>query len=389
MMSKKKKKKSSNGKVLTLAEVMAAQNEVCGPGTMFRGSGMKKDPMRIPTGVFAVDFATAGGLPLWGTTCFWGGDGGGKSNLCLNVVKAAQSICWRCMKPFKFCECDSPLEMFVYYADVEGTVEGTLDRDWASAIGADPEKYVVGLADYGEQHVNIADEALKATDCGLVIIDSLAALIPTTEMDAPLEDKFIAEQARLITRMVRKLKQRLIRERKKGHPCSVLFTNQLRIKIGQMFGDPETMPGGHGLRHEFSLLLRCVQKALKKEGADAKFWDASRSKKTGQRFSFSIKKEKVLTLSGVGEYVRVLEDLPDVGLKAGMVDDFATVMKYARDFGIVVKDKGKWSFRGKYKASRLDEIRQLWMSDWDEYLWTQQEIIARAKERVRGGKDSM
>lgn len=378
-MAKKKATKEEdsvqNNSLMGMAEM---QNRRCGPGTVFWGTGLKRDPSRLPTGVFPLDFASAGGLPVWGTTCFWGPDKGGKSSLAINAMRSTHSTCWRCFRPLEFCTCSQkPLEMRAYVGDVEGT----LDRDWAAYIGADPEKYLVGLADYGQQHINIAESALRADDCGLVILDSLGALTPMEEIEGVMEDQFIGLQPRMITRMVRVLKQRLIRERKRGHPCAVVFVNQLRIKIGVMFGDPETMPGGKGLQHEFSLLFRCISKVLKKDGVDKKYVG-----KPGQtsavRHSFSIRREKVLTLSGVGEYVRIREPMPALGLEKGMVDDFGTVMIHAKEHGVVEKKGNSWRCFPDYKASNLESLKTFWKKNRAAYMLVQQEIIKRAKARL-------
>jgi recombination protein RecA len=263
-------------------------------------------------------------------------------------------------------------------------VEGTLDRDWVNAIGGDPEKYSVILADYGEQYSNISDNVLKADNCGLLVVDSLAALVPAAEMEAAAEDDFYALQARMIGRMVRKLKQRLIRERKRGHPCCIIFTNQLRMKIGQKFGDPETMSGGHGMKHEFSLLLRCVKKALN-ETDKTKYVDKKRKKNQAIRHSFAIRKEKILTLSNVGEYIRVVENIPSLDLKKGMIDDMGTVMTYAKEYDIVRKGSGAkpWKYFD-YNARTLDDIKLMWKKKDLECLHTKMEIVKRAKERLAG-----
>jgi recombination protein RecA len=263
-----------------------------------------------------------------------------------------------------------------------GDIEGTLDRDWAEQIGVDSEQYLVGLADYGEQHVNIADNALKADDCGLVVIDSLAALTPSAEMDALEEQQFIGLQARMITRAVRKLKQRLITERKNEHPCSILFTNQLRIKIGQMHGNPETMAGGHGMHHEFSLLIRIISKSLKRDGVDKKY--VGKEQDHAVRHSFAIRKAKVLTLAQSGEFVRAKHDIGKLGLRAGEVDDYNTLMNYAREYGVVEKGAKTYGYFGK-RAKRLDDIKEVWRTHPREYMRTEIEIIRRAKERLAGG----
>jgi recombination protein RecA len=259
--------------------------------------------------------------------------------------------------------------------------EGTLDRGWVQDIGADPERYHVVLADYGEMYANIADNALRADDCGLIVVDSLAALTPEAEMDQAAEDDFYALQARLIGRMVRKLKQQLIRQRKRGHPCALVLMNQMRSKIGVKFGSPETMSGGHALKHEFSILLRCIKKAL--TDSDKIFKEVKGD--LAARHAFSIRKEKVFTLGGAGEFVRLRTDVPEVDGLKGQIYDFGTVMNYAKEYGIVTKNGNKgWKLFDTIKAKRLDQIKELWRRNKDEYYRAQMEIVRQAKIRLGG-----
>ena len=303
---------------------------------------------------------------------------GGKTSLALNVVKMAQLMCWRCYNHFELCSCsESPLRMMVYWGDVEGT----LDRDWAEKIGVQSDKYTVGLADYGEQHVNVADSMLKADDCGLIVIDSLAALVPSLEMDTAEEGKLIGQQALMITRMVRKLKQRLIMERKREKPCAILFTNQLRLKINlrNPKANPESMSGGMGMFHEFSLLLRIVSKALQKEGVDKKYM--GKSQDFAVRHSFAVRKAKVLTMSRQGEFVRLTKTKREIGAVVGSVADETLVMNYAREYDIVKKDRGKWQYLSN-RSSTLDAFKTLWRENFEEYMKVVKRIIDAAKKRL-------
>jgi recombination protein RecA len=365
--------------MVDLNEVMEITNRQCGKGTMFKGSGLARDPSRIPFGIFSVDYATGGGIPVWGTTGLWGPEAGGKSSMAANVMATSQKICWTCFNYLPFCSCSLPsLEMQTVWEDVEGT----MDRGWVEAIGAHPEKYHVALADYGEMYANIADNALKADDCGLLIVDSLASLTPEKEMTAAAEDDFYALQARLIGRMVRRLKQRLIIERKREHPCSLILLNQMRSKIGVTFGSPETMSGGHALKHEFSLLLRCVKKAM--TDLDKKMF-VDKDKEHAVRHAFAIKKEKILTLAGSGEFVRVKDDMPEEGLVKGQIYDMPKVLNYAKEYGLIQKtgdSKSPWKFLN-IKAKRLEQIKELWLSDPGKYYFpTQSGIVNAAKERL-------
>lgn len=351
-------------------------NKAQGDKTVMVGTAMRRDPQRLPTGIFAVDYVIGGGLPLWGTTCFWGPDAGGKTNMAISATAVAQRMCWRCFQMADNCVCKkSPLIMKVFWADAEGT----LDSKWASDIGVDMNNIYVGHGDYGEAYINMAESAIQAEDCGLVIIDSLAALIPETELTAPMEDNFVATQARMVSRGIRKMKQRLVQERKKGHSVTLLITNQMRHKIGQMFGNPETMPGGFAMKHEFSLLLRCVSKAMKKEGVDAKFIDTARKKNTAQRFAFSVRKTKVLTLAGVGEYVRVTEPMPEIGLAKGQISDHVTVYNLAREHELIKKVSKGYEVDGSVFA-KVEDIKNHWKTNFSDYMKVQHAVIQAAKE---------
>jgi recombination protein RecA len=380
--SEKAEAKAEKKDARSLDRIAEITNRKYGPGTLVTGREKVTDRPRLPTGIFAVDFATGGGFPVHGSTCLWGPDAGGKSNLSINAMAMTAKICWRCFHPLMACICSqSPILMRSALLDIEGT----FSPEWAEAIGATPESYHRCLGEYGEQYANIADDVLRADDCGLVVVDSLAALVPSDEMESAAEDQFYALQTRLIGRMVRKLKQRMISERKRDHPCLVVFINQMRTKIGGMrYENPETMSGGWGMRHEFSLLLRCVRKALKDSedgGTDSKYKDTRRKKNLAERFSFSIRKAKVMTLAGVGEYIRLIEDIPELEMHKGQVDDYGVLMKYAKDYGIVIKEGSKWKYF-KHNSDKIDSIKRLWLKNVEQKLRTQRAIIDKAKAQV-------
>ena len=375
------KKKEEIG---NLDDMVAALNQKCGNHTMFYGTDpTAKDPDRVPSGIFSVDFSSGGGIPIWGSACYWGGNSVGKTALALNNAAMTTKICWRCFQFLDFCTCSqNSLLMRTAWADAEGT----LNIPWAANIGVDTDKLAVIMGDSGEQYVDICRSVLQADDLGLLVIDSLAALSPSAEMESSSEDSFYALQARLIGRMVRNLKQQIIRERKREHPCAIIFINQMRSKIGVLFGSPDTMSGGNGMMHEFSLLIRCNKIALSSDDK-AKYTNTERKKQIGVRHSFSIKKNKVFTIAGSGEYVRVTESLPEFGLKAGQIDDYSTVMKYAKECGIVRKpQKGTgWKYFN-YKAKTLGDIVQVWKTKPNEYLKTQKAIIDITKEKIKNAK---
>lgn len=356
--------------MVDLDKIMEQHNKKAGDRAIITGDLLKPDPPRVPIGVFAMDYASGGGIPLWASTCFWGAESAGKTTLCMSVAKCAKLICWKCFKPKTYCECStSPLDMGVFWADAEGT----FDRLWAESIGLKPADYYYALADYGEKYINYCVSALEADDCGLVILDSLAALIPESEFDADAEDQFIGIQARLIGRSVRRLKQRLLRERQREHPCTILFTNQMRVKIGQMFGNPETMSGGHAMKHEFSLLFRLGQISLNKKGTDAKYIPSGKDEKPiASRFSFGIKKHKIQTLRTSGQYLRLTEDTDTH--PAGSIIDSQVILKYAKDAGVIKQHNKKWYWFDKPSA-KLENIKAFLDKFPDAYLRTMQRIV--------------
>ncbi len=370
--------------VKSLDQVMVDINKKFGPQTIVLGT-KKKDPPRIPFGVFACDFATGGGMPIWGTTCGWGPESASKSFIGIKAMRSVSLLCWRCFQPKIYCKCSQKaLSMRSIYL----APEGILDREWVTACGVDPNSYMEVVCDYGEQYIDVADEALRADDCGLLVLDSLAALVPEVMLEQSASDQFMGTQAAMIGRAVRKLKTKLLMEMKREKPCTIYFVNQMRKKLGVMFGSNETQSGGHAMMHEFSLLLRMGRRSLAKgkdkegkTGSDNQYIDQARSKEQVSRHSFTIHKEKVATLSGVGEFVVVREDIPALFLKKGMVDDFSTLMHYAREYEVVMPDAKGWKYL-TYKAETHDDIKKVWRENPSEYLRCEMEIIKRAKERL-------
>ena len=136
------------------------------------------------------------------------------------------------------------------------------------------------------------------------------------------------------------------------------------------------------MKHEFSLLLRCVKKSMPKEKAE-QWRDKKRSKALAQKHSFAIRKEKVLTIAGVGEYIRVKEDIPELNLKKGRVDDYRTVLSFAQQYGLLVESGNAYGYKGE-KWKKLQDVIDFWKENEDEYLSVQSQIIRAAKKEIRG-----
>jgi RecA/RadA recombinase len=128
--------------------------------------------------------------------------------------------------------------------------------------------------------------SLRADDCGLVILDSVAALFPSDMMDSSLDDKVIGNQAKLVTNLINKVNSRLSKEYKRGHPCLVLLTNQLRANIGVFYGPSTTQPGGYAIRFFSALTIHISKKALQDK---EKYYDKEKDLHMAQKHSFILK----------------------------------------------------------------------------------------------------
>ncbi|HEY6416948.1 MAG TPA: recombinase RecA, partial [Acidimicrobiales bacterium] len=184
----------------------------------------------IPTGALALDLALGiGGLPRGRVTEIYGPESSGKSTLALHVVAEAQRNGGICA-----------------YIDAEHA----LDPVYAKAIGVDIDELLISQPDTGEQALEIADMLVRSGAIDVVVIDSVAALTPRAEIEGEMGDSHVGLQARLMSQALRKLTANL----NKSDTIAV-FINQLREKIGVMFGSPETTPGGRALKFYSSVRL--------------------------------------------------------------------------------------------------------------------------------------
>jgi RecA/RadA recombinase len=378
-MAKKEEASSTN-----MLDLVKDLNKKFGVNTATFCASHQPDPNRIPSGVFPIDFITGGGIPVWHSTCLWGSFKSGKSSLAGDFISMSQKICWKCFRMEKECICSTPaLKM---KAAIEN-IEGTMNPLWYSRIGVNIEELVAIEADYGEQYSDIAEAVLSSDDCGLLVVDSLAALVPSVEMEGSAEDDYYANQAKLIGRMVRRLKQRLIREKKRGHPCAILFINQMRTNLKVKFGNPESQSGGFQMMHEYSLLLR-VAKISENAQDKNRFKKSDDSASAGiARHSVSVKSNKVTILAKSAEFVRATECFSDLSLMPGQADDLKVLMDYAKRFDIIRKEGNKWKFFN-LNANTLSDIENVLRKVPEQRMKTTRSIIEASKKELFSGKDT-
>jgi RecA/RadA recombinase len=326
---KKKKKHEKAGQQDTMAGITDWAERHVGPGSVRKASEHLPHPLRIPTGIFAVDYMIGGGLPIWGVSGFYGPESGGKTTACAGVVSSVQNTCWSCMNHVLFCSCKSPTLQDAFWVDAEGD----LDYDWIKAQGVDLDRLYVAVPETVEQAKMMMRLAIKVPNCGAVILDSLATLVPMVELS---EDASYSQQpgtqAVAIGKLVRSFRGDIQQETLKGHRCLGLFTTQIRMKIGQMFGSPESyFAGGWASRHNWSLLLRFSQLSMDAEVA-------KRYKVDGvdhaTLHSVVVKKKKVRIFAPHAKYIRANENIDGLGLRRGQINDFQSIMKFAEEFGL-------------------------------------------------------
>ena len=203
-----------------------------GKGSIMRMGvdGPKVQVAAIPTGAINLDAAIGvGGIPRGRITEIYGPESSGKTTLCLHVIANAQR--------------SGGIAAFV-------DAEHALDIEYARKLGVDVDNLLVSQPDTGEQALEIAETLVRSGALDVVVIDSVAALVPRAEIEGEMGDSHVGLQARLMSQALRKLTGAINRSQ-----TSVVFTNQIREKIGVMFGNPETTTGGRALKFYASLRL--------------------------------------------------------------------------------------------------------------------------------------
>jgi len=200
---------------------------------------------RISTGVFFLDYALGGGVPWGRCHIVWGHKSTGKTALCLRTMGNAQKMCSSCHtipNAKGKCSCGNFTETICAFLDNEGS----WDRDWARVHGVSTERVILSLPEYAEQTLDIAEALLRSGDVDFMVIDSIAFLTPSKEIEESTAKALQAEQARVLGRGVRKFVAAFNNlENTTGKRPTLIFTNQIRMKVGLLFGNPEIQPGGH------------------------------------------------------------------------------------------------------------------------------------------------
>jgi|JI10StandDraft_1071094.scaffolds.fasta_scaffold12175_11 recombination protein RecA len=230
VMSRDAGKGDTDGKAKALGLAMDQIEKQFGKGAiMHLDGGHKIDVETISTGSLSLDIALGGGVPKGRIIEIYGPESSGKTTLTLHVVAEVQKA--------------GGVAAFI-------DAEHALDPVYAKRIGVDTEKLLVSQPDSGEQALEIVETLVRSNAVDIVVIDSVAALVPQAEIEGDMGDSHMGLQARLMSQALRKLTAIISRSK-----CTVVFINQLRMKIGVMFGNPETTTGGNALKFYASVRM--------------------------------------------------------------------------------------------------------------------------------------
>ena len=229
----------------SLETALAQIERQFGRGSIMRLGDEARAPMEvIPTGAIALDVALGiGGLPRGRVVEIYGPEGSGKTTLALHAVASAQKA--------------GGIAAFI-------DAEHALDPDYAKKLGVDTDALLVSQPDTGEQALEIADMLIRSGAIDVVVIDSVAALVPRAEIEGEMGDSHVGLQARLMSQALRKITGALSQTK-----TTAIFINQLREKVGVMFGSPETTSGGRALKFYASVRLDVRRIETLKDGTEA------------------------------------------------------------------------------------------------------------------------
>ncbi len=310
-----------------------------GKGAIMRlGEASQLNVEVIPTGALTLDLALGvGGIPRGRIVEIYGPESSGKTTLCLHVVAEAQKR--------------GGIAAFI-------DVEHAQDPQYAKKLGVDIDNLLISQPDHGEQALEIAEALVRSNAVDVIVIDSVAALVPKAEIDGEMGDAHVGLQARLMSQALRKLTGAISKSR-----TAVIFTNQIREKVGVMFGSPETQPGGRALKFYASIRMDIRRVEIIKQGNDM----------VGSRTRVKVVKNKLAPPFKEAEF----DILYGEGIsREGSILDLATDLE-------VVNKSGAWYTYGDVRLGQGRENARLFLKQNPELCGEIEQIV---RERVGIGE---
>jgi recombination protein RecA len=330
--------KMDSDKQRALDAALAQIDRAFGKGSAMRlGSREAIEIETISTGSLGLDIALGiGGLPRGRVVEIYGPESSGKTTLALHAVAEAQKA--------------GGVAAFI-------DAEHALDPIYARKLGVDVDNLIVSQPDTGEQALEITDTLVRSTAVDILIIDSVAALVPRAEIEGEMGDSHVGLQARLMSQSLRKLTGSISKSK-----CLVIFINQLRMKIGVMYGNPETTTGGNALKFYASIRLD-IRRTGQIKDRDEIVGNSTRVKVVKNKLAPPFKQVEFDIMYGEG--VSKLGEVLDLGVKAGLVEK-----------------SGAWF---SYDSIRIGQGRE----NAKSYLKENPEVAAKLERAIRGHTDQV
>lgn len=335
-MAEEKNNGAEKLKMLDLT--IAKLDKTYGKGTVMKLNGDKiEDIPVIPTGSLGLDIALGvGGLPRGRVVEIFGPESSGKTTLAMHCIAEAQKL--------------GGLAAFI-------DAEHAFDKAYAEKIGIDLERLYVSQPDNGEQALEITEQLIRSSAIDIIVIDSVAALVPKAELEGEMGDNKMGLQARLMSQALRKLTGAINKTN-----CCCVFINQLRDKIGIVFGNPEVTTGGNALKYYASVRLDIRRVSTIKQGTDSIIGNRTRVKVQKNKVAPPFKQVEFDIMYGEGIS------------KAGEIVDIGSDLE-------VVKKSGSWySYNGTKLGQGRDSVKTLLLENPD----LMEEIELKIKQLAKG-----
>ncbi|PID52649.1 MAG: recombinase RecA [Candidatus Moraniibacteriota bacterium] len=317
-----KKKGTQKGETKNVGAVVDEIRTKFGDGMLMKLGEVKKvDVAAISTGSLSLDIAAGvGGVPRGRIIEVYGPESSGKTTLALHIAANAQK--------------DGGVAAFV-------DAEHALDPEYAKNIGVNIDELLVSQPDAGEQALDIVEMLVRSDAVDVIIVDSVAALTPQSEIDGEMGDHHVGKHARLMSQALRKLTSIVAKSN-----CVVIFINQIRMKIGVMFGNPETTTGGNALKFYSSVRFEVRRAAQIKKGDEV----------VGNRVKVKVVKNKVAPPFKVAEFdimynegISLAGDVLDVGVLQNVITKKGNSYSYKEEKLGVGREKAKTALRENQK----------------------------------------
>lgn len=299
-----------------------------------------KQAPRVSTGSFSLDIATGGGFPYGSIIEFYGEESTGKSLLALKCIRESQLQGFNCV-----------------YIDLEGSIT----EEWAVKVGVNPDMLYIARPKTAEDALDLMNDLASSGEVGIIVVDSIAALVPVVETESSLKDQQMGVAARLMSKSLRNLTSTLqpsgeLNNKDSYNPCSVILINQTREKIGVLYGNPLTTPGGKAAKFYSSIRVHLKRGEVYRD---------DKKEINGQQIKFQTTKNKTYKPFQVGALSFYYD---------GHIDNEEAVVQYAVVYDLIEKGGGGNYTFGEDKFKGINRLV--------EHLKSKPKVLTKLKKDI-------